>query len=196
MFLFENIARHSGRKHPLPTNKGLVVYEVDENKKKLVEAISFFWENAKGRPNYYNFRFSKLIKGIKGEYFLEHKSYCIPWDQFFDYWNTIKIRLKRRIDVDCIASDALEAKWLLWKSFIVTQDYTLSKYIHNFPLSFYNSLNDKLSVVERTRNIQTFLFYLRDAMPYIYNGWNTYFESNLDYHFCYWFKEYFMQNDE
>ena len=196
MFLFEKILDTYSLAYPLPTAKGFVVYEAGKNKASGVEIISFFWESARGRPNYYNFRFSKLIKGIRGEYVLDHTSQSIPWDEFFDYWHVIKEKLKLRGDILHIASDALEAKWLLWRSFIVTQDYVLARYIHNFPASFYNSLDENLSTTDRNRNMHIFLLYLRDAMPFVYNGWNTYFESNMDYHFCHWFKNYYTQNDE
>lgn len=196
MFLYEKILRNHPSVNPLPTSKGFVVYEVVEKNISTVEAIAFFWEVSRGRPNYYSFRFSKLIKNNRGEFILDHNSQSVAWDHFFDYWNTIKIRLKQRNAIKSIATDAVEAKWLLWKSFVATQDYVLSQYMHNFPISFYNSLDENIPILERTRHMHTFLYYLREVLPFIFDNWNTYYESNLDYHFCYWFKDYFMQNDE
>jgi hypothetical protein len=191
MFLYEAVIK---KPCPRPTHKGFAVYEYRDVLDTKIEIISFFWEVSKGRPNSYKFRYSTLKKIYNDEYILDHISANVAWHGFFDHWQAIKNKLKTRNSL-LIAGEVSHAKLLIWKSFVMTQDYTLSKHIHNFPASFYESIDDRLAYTQRLHAVSNFITYLRHAIPFVYSAWLTYFETNMDMHYCNWFKP-FVEHDE
>lgn len=186
MFLYEALV---GKTYPRPANKGFVVYEYKLNEETKIEMISFFWEAARGRPNFYKFRVSSLNYLDRGEYILDHNSVNISWNNFFNYWDSLRSKIKHKQNL-VIAEDIYHAKFLIWKSFVITQDFVLAKHMHNFPSSFYDSIDEKHSFLERINHASNFISYLKYALPFVHTAWQTYFETNMDSYYCTWFTEY------
>lgn len=189
MFLYQEFLKWENDINPVPLSKGFVVYEYYEVMPKI-EVISFFWENKKRRPNCYSFRYSKLIKtGKPGECYINHSCQEVSWDNFFDTWDVIKKNLLEKSNL-YVAKTLTEAKHLIWKSFISTQEFLLYKYIDSFPSSFFNSLNVNLDYSVRVENQNSFILYIKNKLPSVYSSWISFFETNIDDFFCHWFHIY------
>jgi hypothetical protein len=196
MFLYQKFLEEKKITHinPIPLSKGFVVYEYYEEIPR-VEIISFFWETMRGCPNRYSFRYSKLIRNIvPNECYIDHSCQYVNWDRFFETWSTIKNNLNSKNNLK-IAKNLPEAKNLIWKSFIFTQESYLYKHVHNLPSCFFNSLDNNIDTFDRLKNQEAFILHIKSKMPYVYSSWISFFETNIDEFFCYWFNPYCQQHE-
>lgn len=196
MFFFEKYLVDKGvtKQFPLPTLKGFVTYEY-ECVFTHVEIISFFWDYTKGRPNYYAFRKIFNLLDDDGSMYTNHTCQYVTWDKFFSTWLKVKNEIKGKNKVK-IAQNITEAKNQIWKSFVISKDSVLSKYVSSLPSDFYKSIDPSLSETEKYNSQISILNYLRQNLAFIYANWTTYFETNMENSFCAWFPKFYLQNDE
>ncbi len=196
MFFFEQYLRKKGvtKSFPLPCQKGFITYQY-EDLFECVEIVSFFWDHVKGRPNYFAFRKINNLVDSDGVMYTNHSCNYVTWDKFFSTWHRIKSEIKSKQNVK-IAQNITEAKNQIWKSFVISKDAVLSKYVNLLPSDFFKSLDSRLSEEEKLQSQISILNYLRQNLSFIHASWVTFFETNMDDSFCLWFPTFFAQDDE
>ena len=148
----------------------------------------------KGRPSCYSFRRTNNIIDKSGEIFTSHTCEYVSWDRFFEKWDSIAKQIKSHKNVR-IAKNIVEAKNQIWKSFVISKDRILCRVLHGMPDSFYKSVDRNLSEEEKFHHQRIILQYFQQHLAFIHASWLTFFESNMEDHFCNWFADYYQNYD-
>jgi len=176
---------------PIADKSGLIVYSFSDFPDCDTYVFLYYcWESGKNHPGYYAFKKYTVNERIDSttNMFFKDSNYK-SWTEFFGEIENIKKTILSHANYK-IPKSALEAKNLLWRAFLKSQDTSLASLFKTLPDCFYNSIDDELSAEQQSKEREEFLNFLRYKYFIIYNSWNYFFEVDLEKKFCEWFYQY------
>lgn len=171
--------------YPVPDNQGFIAFGYTENGMSECEFVHYKWENTKGHPSYYYFRFFKKNQQNIWRNMVQYQN----WSSFFSQMNEIKRKI-RNSDRNFVAKNYQEANQMLWKTYIRTQDQSLATLISNLPECFYDSIDESLDIRMQVEARDKCVDFLKDKIYYLYHSWKNFIDIDVKINFSSWFHNY------
>jgi len=188
-FLQESIDKITA---PIPDRQGLFGYSLFD---ELQNSENFYfvyyaWESGKSHPGQYVFKHYTLsAKPNNTASYLIKNIHYHGWCDFFTILENIKFIISQHKKSQVCASPD-DMQHMIWRAFLKTQDASLAAVFANLPESFFQSIDNNISVEERLTAQENFLGYLQDKYFVIYNAWIYFFEVKPEEKYCPWFYNY------
>jgi len=156
--------------------------------------IYYCWESAKNHPGYYNFKIFKVADDGNVKICFLTKDVCTKsWMEYFSFMSEIKKSILITENHE-VAQTACQAKNMLWRSFLKTQDCSFASFFKTLPESFFQSVDVSLSLQEQESARNSFLKFLKESYYVVYNSWTYFLEYDVEQKFCKWFYSYIYEN--
>ena len=199
MLLVEKYCRVTNIKtnFPICDKKGFIAYSFcDEiTEAKTFSFIFYTWDIGKSHPGYYTFKYYDVSDKDKNNvsYLIKNIQY-VTWCDFFKEIAKIKNNLVVKKDVK-VANSEEEADLLLWRSFMKTQDNTISSWYRSMPDCMYDSIDETINITNQSKAKEKFLQFVKNNFYVIYNSWNYFLDTNVQGFYCNWFYKYAIEKD-
>lgn len=179
---------------PVCNKDGLISFAIeDEINGWEYHFIYYSWESAKNHPGYYTFKVFKVADDGNAKIcFLTKDVYSKNWMEFFSYMDNVKNLILRSKNHE-VSESFVQAKNMLWRSFLKTQDCSFASFFKTLPESFFQSVDTSLSLQEQELARNSFIKFLKESYYVMYNSWLYFLEYDIEQKFCKWFYSYIYE---